>query len=59
MTKKSSSKFPNRWAGDPDKFDFTLEGRPAILPEESAVKPASKKQALAEQLKNVLGKEQK
>lgn len=54
----TSKKFPHRWGGDLDKFQFNAGGRPAVISKEPA-KKASKKEALAEQLKNVLGNEKK
>jgi hypothetical protein len=60
MTKKSNEKFPNKWAEEPDNFDFNPGGRPAqIGPKKSSNKQAPKKEALKDTLKDVLGKEQK
>lgn len=57
-TKKPANKFPVKWAGSVDDFDFNPGGRPVQLPAKTK-KPASKKEALKEILNNVLGNEKK
>ncbi len=52
---KKPAKFPAKWAGSVDDFDFNPGGRPAQTGPQSKSKPASKKDALKEALKHVLG----